>query len=102
MNTKLTTTGLVPLVATSIETFQLSSFLNELPWDLTGGTVTLFFLDPAGNLTSVMAAVVGTGAVVVWTVPATPGTWSRAWLVVDSIGRTQKSLPIVFTVTNSP
>jgi len=102
VNTSLVTTGLVPLVISSVETFQLSSFLNGLPWDLTGGSVTIYFLDPAGVATNFPATIVGPGATYNWMVISPPGTWTRAWLVIDALGRKQKSRPIVFTVTQSP
>ncbi len=105
MNVRLVTTGLVPLVTGSYEDFVLSPFLNGLPWDLTGGSVQLVIADPAANLFSYSATIVGYGARQTWAVPAafaSPGSWSRAWVITDAQGRHQVSRPIVFEVIGSP
>lgn len=102
MNTTLVTTGLVPLVIDSVETFQLKPFLNKVPWQIGGGSVTLYILDPNGMLTSFSATVAAFTALASYTVIGPAGTWSRAWKVTDSHGRVQKSRPIPFAVTQSP
>jgi hypothetical protein len=102
MNTTLVTTGLVPLTVGSVEQFQLDAVLDGLHWDLTGAAVNLLMTDPLGNSYNFIAAVQNQGAVYAWVVPNVPGTWVRAWKVVDALGRTQVSRPIVFTVVSSP
>lgn len=102
MNTFLVTTGIQPLCIGSIETFQTSAFLSGLPWDITGGSATLHFTDPAGGTLSLPANITGGGAQVQWTVIAPEGDWVRAWDLQDALGRRQVSQPIAFRVIPSP
>jgi hypothetical protein len=102
MNTRLVTTGLVPLIIGSQETFQLKPLLNGLPWDLTGGTVTLILLDPTGAQTTISGTIAGRGATAPWTVTGPVGNWTRCWHVSDGSGLVQYSQPLVFTVSSSP
>ena len=104
MNNTLVTTGLIPLTIGSTETFQLSPFLNGLPWPLLGGTINLLLTDPQGNNYNFPAGVLGTGygASFTWLVAPPTGTWTRAWKVVDANGVIQVSRPIVFNVISSP
>lgn len=102
MNVSLTTTGLVPLVVGSVELMQLQAFNNGIPWDLTGGSVTLNMKAPGGATYSYTATITGMGAQYSWTVLATTGNWTRSWSVTDAQGRHQVSRAIVFDVENAP
>lgn len=102
MQNQLVTTGIRPLTIGSVELFQAQPFLNQLPWDWTGGTVQLLMTDPNGNNYTFPATVQNMGAVFQWTVTGPVGAWVRAWKVVDAQGRKQISLPIVFNVISSP
>lgn len=102
MNTRLVTTGPARYTVNSTPRFRFLAELDGLLWDITGGTATLKLLDPGGNLTSVAGTVEGSSGYAGWTVPDTPGTWARAWDLVDASGRREVSLPVVFEVTRSP
>jgi hypothetical protein len=103
MNTSLVTTGLFPLTIGSVETFIMQGFLDGLPWqEIQGGTVSLIVADPAGNQTTYAAAISGSTAKVNYAIAAPVGNWTRCWSIVDSLGRVQRSRPIVFTVMASP
>jgi hypothetical protein len=101
-NTNLITTGVSPLCVGSVEKFQLQAALDSLPWDLTGGTVTLTFRDPTGVQTVYPASISGGCAFVTWTVIDPPGDWRRTWTVTDAAGIHQVSQPVPFTVIDSP
>ncbi len=101
MNIKQVTTGLVPLAIGSDEVFQLQGILDALPWDLTGGTVSVVLSDPTGALTTIAATILGRGAQASWTVVAPVGRWSRTWQIEDSTGLHQVSLPIPFDVVSA-
>jgi hypothetical protein len=96
------TTSPVPLTVGSDELFQLVAFKDGVPWDLTGGAVTLKLQDPTGAVTSVSGTVSASGATAPWTVTAPAGTWLRAWHVLDAAGVHQVSRPIAFIVTDTP
>lgn len=102
MNATLNTTGLTPLVVGSVEKFQLQAFTNNLPWDLTGGTVNLLVADPSGTVTTYPATIAGGGAYYNFTIVGPAGSWARAWSCVDSSGIKQISRPIPFNVVTSP
>jgi hypothetical protein len=104
MNTGVVSTGLVPLTIGSVEKFQDKPLLNELPWDLTGGSASLILSNPAGAQTTIAATIVpgGYGATANWTVIAPAGNWLRAWSLTDASGRHQVTLPIPFVVIASP
>jgi hypothetical protein len=102
-NTALVTTGLVPLTIGSVEKFQHQGFINSLPWDLRGGTVSLNMLDPNGGSYSYPATIQADGTVFVqWTVIAPVGNWTRAWVVTDANTVHQVSRAIIFSVVQSP
>jgi hypothetical protein len=102
VNLNVVTTGLVPLVIGSIETFVHSVVLNGIPDSLAGGTATLTLQDPAGNQTILAASIVGSVAQATWTVTAPVGNWTRAWTWTDANGVHQVSRPIPFSVVTSP
>ena len=77
-------------------------YLNEVPWDLTGGSAFLLMTNPIGASFIYTATIIGFGASVNWTVLAPIGTWLRAWKVTDAAGIIQISRPFVFTVISSP
>jgi hypothetical protein len=105
---------LQPLCIGSIEEIVVDPWLNKLPWNLSGGSATLYVVDPNGVLTSYAMTIVpnGFGAFYNYTVigPANVSTsgdpllppWRLAFLLVDAQGRTQKSLPVAFSVISSP
>ena len=103
-NNAFSTTGLRTLTVNSIETFEVAPLLNLLPWNMTGGTATLKFTDPNGNNSSVAGTIGPTGytATATWTVPNTPGLWTRAWDITDAAGIRQVMLPTAFEVVSSP
>lgn len=113
------TTGTRPFTVGSIEVFQegfnpttgqYTLTLNGQPWNLAGGSATLNFMDPNGNMTSYAATITNGGltASVTWTVPAptpslnTLGPWARSWKFIDATGITQVSQPLQFAVIASP
>ncbi len=98
MNLRLVTTGLVPLTIGSDEVFQLQGILDQLPWDLTAGTVDLVLSDPTGALTTISATITGRGAQAAWTVAAPAGRWLRTWHIQDASGLTQVAQAIPFDV----
>lgn len=105
MNLGVVTTGLKPLVIGSNKVFQLKATLDGLFWDLTGGTASLILKDPTGLAIPINTSIVNGVAQANWTVgqPSNViGTWTRAWLVADSTGITEKSESIVFEVTTAP
>ncbi len=102
MNSRLVTTGNVPLTVYSVETFRFSAFKNSLLWDLTGGTAVLKLYDPAGTVTSYTATIDGSSGRYTLALPDLPGTWVRAWDLTDAEGVRQISRPFVFSVVRSP
>ena len=103
MTTGQVTTGLTPLTVGSSYLFVGNFFLNGLWWDLTGGTASLEFADPAGSLFGPYPASI-TGGVpsVTWQAAGLSGTWTRAWVIQDARGRVQVSRPIAFALEGSP
>lgn len=104
MNTRLVTTGIVPLTIGSGDEFLLKPTLDDLPWSLAGGTATLILADPNGVLYNFTAQIDPTGfsANYVWPVSGPVGSWARAWKCVDVNNVTQVSQPIPFNVISSP
>jgi hypothetical protein len=102
MNDSLATTGLIPLCIGSVETFQEQPWLDGLPWNLAGGTVSLKLADPVGNTYTIPATVSGYTATATWTVIGPVGNWARAWQNQDASGIIQVSRPICFSVISSP
>jgi hypothetical protein len=102
LGTNVVTTGPEPLAVGSVLTMQLQAYKDGVAWDLTGGSVTLKLLDPAGNPTSISGSIVGQGAQAPWTVTSPAGNWTRAWVAQDAGGTHLVSRPIVFAVTTSP
>lgn len=102
MNTALVTTGVIPLVVGSVETFQLQGFLDALPWNLAGGTVSLRLADPLGNVTTIPAAISGGCALATWTVVSPAGRWVRDWVITDASLVHQVSQAIIFDVVDFP
>ncbi len=91
-----------PLVPGSKVTFVLDADFNGEPWNLSGGSGSLKFKDPSGTVTSNAVTISGGRVMYTWTVPNTPGTWTRAWFMTDANGVVENSLPITFTVVASP
>lgn len=102
MNVALNTTGLVPFTVGSVNLFTSKAFANGLPWDLTGGTVTLNMKDSNGAFYSYPATITGMVAQVSWTVLNVPGRWTRSWTVTDAQGRHQVSRAYTFDVEPAP
>jgi hypothetical protein len=73
---------------------------DGVPWDLTGGSATLFLQDPNGVVTSN----VGTIATNVATFQATSttldesGDWVRQWKLVDALGTVEYQEETSFSV----
>ena len=102
MNVQVVTTGLVPLTVNSVDRFELSGFLNGIPWVLTGGTVNLLLVDSLGGTYTFPATIAGGTASYTWTVTTPVGLWYRAWDVTDQNGLRQVTRPIPFDVVTSP
>ncbi len=101
-NSSLVTTGPTRYFVGSSIQFQLDAELNQLPWDLTGGSGSLKMTAPDASTVTISATIQGRGAVAAWTVSNIPGVWVRAWDVTDSTGVRQVSEPITFEVVVSP
>lgn len=102
MNNQVVTVGLKPLTIGSTDRFKTQAWLNDVPWDLTGGTAVLRMTDPNGTAYSFPAVISGGGAHFDWRVVGPTGIWLRAWDLVDATGLEQISEPIAFQVINSP
>lgn len=114
MNTTVQTTGTVVLTSGSTETFLTGNdslsgtsnlFLNGQPWNLSGGSVSLVFIDPSNNRSSVSATISPDGftATATWVVPSSPlGPWARCWVITPATGSPQVSRSIRFNVVNPP
>lgn len=104
----------MPFVIGSVEEIVFDGWLNGLPWNVAGGSVTLYVVDPNGNQTSYAMAIDAEGyaARYNYTVvgPASISVagdlllppWRLAFLAVDANGVTQKSRPVAFNVLSSP
>jgi hypothetical protein len=99
---RVVTTGLFPLTVGSQKTFQLAPLLDEIPWDLTGGSASLILSDPNNSITTITATIANRGAVASWTVAGTAGRWTRTWKATDAAGDVQYSVPIPFDVVTAP
>ena len=102
VNSSLVTTGPSRFTVGSSALFQLSGFLDKLPWDLTGGSARLLLADPNGQSYDYAATVQNRGAVYDWTVLNVAGTWVRSWKATGADGTVEYSIPITFSVVASP
>jgi len=102
MNSSLVTTGPEEFTVGSTELMQSKAFKGGLLWNLVGGSARLLMTDPDGTDYDLAATPQNGGASVGWTVPNVPGTWVRAWKLIDSTGVIQISVPITFRVVLSP
>jgi len=101
INTQIVTTGAERLTVGSSYIFELQAKKNGIPWDLTGGSVTLNFTDPKFVATSVGASISGSTATANWSAPDNVGEWLRSWSI-SAGGITQNSDGIAFLVTKMP
>jgi len=101
-NNGFATTGLATYALGSQVNFLIRPLLNGLPWDLTGGSASLYLADPDGQITTLTAQILGMAAQVTWLAAGTPGTWTRAWLLGDKNNISKKTLPIGFGLLLSP
>lgn len=99
-NNAVATTGPQAYVQGSNLLFQAQPWNNGLPWDLTGGSGTLWLTDPTGTVTSLPVTISGFTISAAWTVVAPSGTWLRCWDLTDAGGVRQLSEPLVFEVTS--
>lgn len=94
------------LVIGSVYRFVLTALKDGAVWDLSDATVTLYLKKPSGTILTKSATVHdpdngGARFDCATTDLDSSGLWSRSWRVVDG-SVTQESLPILFTVVDSP